>query len=343
MNSARLGSQTVKLIRTPSVLASASAGGKLEGEGPLRESFDYLCGDSYFGEKSWESAESAMLKTCYELALAKARLNSSAINYLFSGDLLNQCVGSAFAAKDSSVPYFGLYGACSTMAESLSLAAIAVDGWYADTVCALTSAHFCSAERQFRTPLAYGGQRTPTAQWTATAAGAVIVTREGNGPYITHLTTGKIVDGGVKDANNMGAAMAPAALETLCAHFEDTGRSPDYYDLIVTGDLGSVGHEIVVELAAQNGADLSKNYNDCGLMLYDREKQDVHAGGSGCGCGASVLAGYLLPKVKSGEIKRLLFAATGALMSPTTTMQGDSILGICHAVAIEKDKPAFGN
>ncbi len=339
MNGPRLGKQTLKLVHTPSVKSSASAGGKMEGQGPLRESFDYLCNDSYFGTDSWESAESEMQKTCLELALAKAKIKTDAMDYLFSGDLLNQCVGSAFAVRDSSVPYFGLYGACSTMAESLSLAAMAVDAGYANTACALTSSHFCSAERQFRLPLAYGGQRTPTAQWTATAAGAVILSRDGKGPYITHITTGKIIDSGICDVANMGAAMAPAALETLYAHFEDTGRTPDYYDLIVTGDLGAVGHEIVVELAEQSGADLSKNYTDCGLLLYDRERQDVHAGGSGCGCSASVLAGNLLPKVKSGEIKKLLFAATGALMSPTTALQGQAILGICHAVSIEKDKP----
>lgn len=339
MNSSRIGAQTIALHRTPAVKASAAAGGKIEGQGPLKEHFDYLSSDSYFGAKSWECAESAMQKTCFELALQKAGLKSDALGYLFSGDLLNQCVGSAFAVRDSSVPYFGLYGACSTMAESLSLAAMAVDGGYAELACALTSSHFCSAERQFRLPLAYGGQRTPTAQWTATAAGAVILSKDGNGPYITHITTGKIIDGGICDAANMGAAMAPAALETLCAHFADTGRTPDYYDLIVTGDLGAVGHDIVTELAQRAGADLTKNYTDCGLLIYDREKQDVHSGGSGCGCSASVLAGYLMPMVKSGEIKRLLFAATGALMSPTTTLQGESILGICHAVAIEKDKP----
>ena len=339
MNSARIGKQTIKLKNTPTIKSFASAGGKMEAQGPLRDSFDYLSNDSYFGAESWESAESAMLKTCFELALQKAGIQADALGYLFSGDLLNQCVGSAFAVKDSSVPYFGLYGACSTMAESLSLASMAVNAGYTDLACALTSSHFCSAERQYRLPLAYGGQRTPTAQWTATAAGALVISQAGNGPYVTHITTGAIVDGGICDPANMGAAMAPAALQTLSAHFEDTGRSPDYYDLIVTGDLGKIGHEIVLELALENNVDLSNIYNDCGLMLYDLEAQDVHAGGSGCGCSASVLAGHLLPKVKSGEIKRLLFAATGALMSPTTQLQGESILGICHAVAIEKDKP----
>lgn len=342
MNSARTGSQTIKLLQTPTIRASAAVGSKMEGRGPLKDSFDFLSSDAYFGASSWEGAESAMQKSCFELALQKAKLKSDSLDFLFSGDLLNQCVGSAFAVKDAAVPYFGLYGACSTMAESLALAAMMVDGGFAGNACALTSSHFCSAERQFRLPLAYGGQRTPTAQWTATAAGAAIVSAEDNGPYITHITTGRIIDGGICDAANMGAAMAPAALETLCTHFADTGRKPDYYDLVVTGDLGTVGKEIVTELALECGVDLQKNYNDCGLMLYDLQKQDVHAGGSGCGCSASVLCGHLLPKLKSGEIKRLLFAATGALMSPTTTLQGESILGICHAVAIETEKPFGG-
>ncbi len=338
MNNKRIGLQTVKLTNMPSIIAQAAVGGKMEAQGPLSDCFDYLCNDSHFGSKCWEGAESAMLKKCFDLAVGKANCESSALHYVFSGDLLNQCVGSAFALKSYNVPFFGLYGACSTMAESLSLAALTIDGGFADLVCALTSSHFCSAERQFRLPLAYGGQRTPTAQWTATAAGALILSSQGEGPFITHVTTGKIVDGGICDAANMGAAMAPAALETLCTHFADTGRSPDYYDLIVTGDLGFIGHDIVTDLAAQAGFDLSNNYSDCGMLIYDREKQDVHAGGSGCGCSASVLAGCLLPKIKSGEISKLLFAATGALMSPTTALQGESVLGICHAVAIEKDR-----
>ena len=335
-----IGKQTVRLQMPPEIAASASVGGKMESEGPRCASFDYLSKDSYFGAKTWESAESEMLKKCFELVLSKAGVTADALDYVFSGDLLNQCVGSQFALKDSGVPVFGLYGACSTMAESLSLAAMTMDGGYADRVCALTSSHYCSAERQFRLPLAYGGQRTPTAQWTATAAGALILDNGETGPFVTHVTTGKIVDAGVTDAANMGAAMAPAALETILTHLSDTCREPDYYDLIVTGDLGFIGHDILLDLALQSGWDLSAVYGDCGMLLYDREKQDVHAGGSGCGCSASMLAGYLLPKFKTGELKRLLFCATGALMSPTTALQGESILGICHAVAIEAEKPA---
>ncbi|MEG0876492.1 MAG: stage V sporulation protein AD [Oscillospiraceae bacterium] len=335
MNSKRIGSQTVRLENPPSIIASAAVGGKLEGEGPLGKCFDFISEDAYFGTKSWETAESAMLKKCFDLGISKAGVEPAQLDYIFSGDLLNQCVGSAFAIKDSGAPFFGLYGACSTMAEGLSLAAMALDGGFASTVCAMTSSHFCSAERQFRLPLTYGGQRTPTAQWTATAAGALILKAEGKGPRVTHITTGKIVDGGICDGANMGAAMAPAALETLCTHFSDTGRSPDYYDAIVTGDLGLIGHEILLELAAFEGFDLSALCTDCGMLIFDRQRQDVHAGGSGCGCSASLLAGHFLPKMQSGELKKLLFAATGALMSPTTALQGESILGICHAVAIE--------
>ena len=338
MDFKRIGKQTVKLGDPPSISYSASVGGKMESQGPLAASFDFLSEDSYFGAKSWEAAESTMLKRCFDLVTAKAGINPDALDYVFAGDLLNQCVSSEFAIKESGVPFFGLFGACSTMAESLSLASMAVDGGYARRACAMTSSHFCSAERQFRLPLTYGGQRSPTAQWTATAAGALIIDKDSQGPYVTHITTGKIVDAGICDAANMGSAMAPAALETLCTHFTDTGRDPDYYDLIVTGDLGFIGHKILVELSLAAGFDISENSADCGMLLYDREKQDVHAGGSGCGCSASVLAGHLLPKMRNGEIKRLLFAATGALMSPTTSQQGESILGICHAVAIENTK-----
>ena len=336
----KLGLQTVKLNSPPSIEASAAVGGKMEGEGPLAKSFDFLSKDPYFGEKTWEDAESAMLKKCFDLALSKSGISAGDLDYIFSGDLLNQCVASAFAVKDSGVSFFGLYGACSTMAESLALAAMMIDGGFAENVCALTSSHFCSAERQFRTPLSYGSSLQPTAQRTATAAGALILKAEGSGPYVTHITTGKIVDAGICNAANMGAAMAPAALETICTHLSDLGRSPTDYDLIVTGDLGAVGHEILLDLATGCGLDLLPVCDDCGMMIYDRQVQNVASGGSGCGCSASVLAGHLLPKVRSGHIKRLLFAATGALMSPTTALQGDSILGICHAVTIDIERGA---
>ncbi len=337
MNNNRLGKQTLCFKSQPTIVSSAAVGEKIEGEGPLATCFDYLDADTYFGMDSWESAESAMLKKCLELAKQKHNISSENLDCIFSGDLLNQCVGSAFAVKDSQAPFVGLYGACSTMAESLMLGAIAVDGGFADYVCALTSSHFCSAERQFRLPLGYGGQCSPTAQRTATAAGAAIVATSGTGPKITHATIGKILDGGVCDATNMGAAMAPSAVETLCTHFADTGRAPDYYDLIVTGDLGKVGFEILVDLCGKNGFDIEPNGNDCGLMIFDLEKQGVKSGGSGCGCSASVLCGHILGKMRSGELDKVLFCGTGAMMSPTTTLQGKPVMGICHAVAIENE------
>ncbi len=335
MSTKRMGQQTSKLLLPPSIIDGAAVVGKKEGLGPLKHDFDYISDDSYFGEVSWEKAESIMLKQCFSLACDKAKTPPSDLDFIFSGDLLNQCTGSAYALRDAGVPYFGLYGACSTMGESLSLAALMIDGGFADKVAALTSSHFCSAERQFRFPLEYGSVRPPTSQWTVTGAGAIILGAEGPGPYITHVTTGKIVDPGITDANNMGAAMAPAAYETLAAHFADTGRGPDYYDAIVTGDLGIIGQSIVRDLFHADGVKLGSNYMDCGVLVYDLEEQDVHAGGSGCGCSASVLSGHFLKDMRAGSIKKLLFAATGALMSPTTSLQGESIPGICHAVAIE--------
>ena len=332
----KLGRQTAALPSRPRIIASAAVGGKREGEGPLKDCFDRVSDDSYFGEESWERAESHMIRECFDLACNKAGL-AAAPDYIIAGDLLNQCMSSAFAMKDSGAPYFGVYGACSTMAESLSLAAMLVDGGYAETACAVTGSHFCTAERQYRYPLEYGGQRTPTSQWTVTGAGAAITGALGRGPYISHVTTGRIVDAGINDANNMGAAMAPAAYDTLCAHFADTGRAPEYYDAIFTGDLGALGHDIVQDMFAADGVKLGARYMDCGVLIYDLRTQDGHAGGSGCGCCASVLCGHILPAMRKGIWKRVLVAATGALMSPTSAQQGASIPGICHAVAIESE------
>jgi stage V sporulation protein AD len=338
MSVKRLGKQTVAMSNPPSIAAAACVGGKKEGEGPLRKYFDYISTDSRFGAKSWEKAESSMLKMCYGIACDKAKTPPSDIEYVFSGDLLNQCAGSAYAMRDCGTPYFGLYGACSTMAEGLSLAAMSIDGGFCDTAVAATSSHFCSAERQFRYPLQYGSQRSPTAQWTVTGAGVLILKAKGPGPYVTHITTGVITDAGVTDMNNMGAAMAPAAYETLSAHFRDTGRGPDYYDAIVTGDLGVVGGDILRDLFAMDGVDLGVRYMDCGRLIYYIEGQDAHGGGSGCGCSACVLAGHLLHGMLEGNWPKLLFAATGAMMSPTTNQQGESIPGICHAVALDMTK-----
>ena len=276
-----------------------------------------------------------MLKQCFDTLCAKAGVTPAQIQYLLAGDLQSQCTGSAFAARDSAVPFFGLYGACSTMGEAMSLGAVLVDGGAADTLCAMTSSHFCSAERQFRLPLEYGSQRTPTAQWTATAAGAVLLRRGGKGPRITHITTGKIVDAGITDANNMGAAMAPAAWDTLQAHFADTGRDPSYYDAVITGDLGHFGHDVLADLAHAEGTEFPNIFTDCGILLYSSKTQDVHSGGSGCGCSASVFAGHILRCMQEKMWNKVLFAPTGALMSTVTTQQGESIPGICHALAIE--------
>ena len=332
----RVGKQTLYLPSAPAVLGYAAVAGKKEGEGPLRERFDYIGEDSYFGEKSWEKAESHMLKQCFELACDKAKLPPSELDYVLAGDLLNQCVSSAFAMRDCSVPYLGLYGACSTMAEGLSLAALLVDGGYADQACALTGSHFCTAERQYRFPLEYGGQRTPSSQWTVTGAGAVILGARGT-IRITHVTHGKIVDAGIKDPNNMGSAMAPAAFDTIRAHFRDTGRSPADYDAIITGDLGALGHDILAALFKADGVELGPCYMDCGVLIYDLNTQNVNAGGSGCGCSASVLGGHILKAMEDGVWRRVLFAATGALMSPTSSQQGESIPGICHALVLERE------
>ncbi len=312
----------------------ASIAGKKEGEGPLRRYFDILMEDAEWGEKTWEKTESKMQKSAVAHAVEKAGINLSDINYIFAGDLLNQCIGSSFGLRELEIPFLGVYGACSTMAETLGLAAMTVDGGFADCSAAVTSSHFCTAERQYRTPLEYGGQRTPTAQWTVTGAGALILSKSGGAPYVTHFTAGKIVDLGITDANNMGAAMAPAAADTLLAHFKDTGKRPEDYDLILSGDLGEVGKSILIDMMIDEGYDIAENYNDCGCMIFDGKKQDTHAGGSGCGCGASTLCGYVMNRMKAGELNRVLFMATGALLSPTSTLQGESIPSVAHAVVI---------
>ena len=336
MDDLHIGTQSVRFDAPPSILSFAAIGGKKEQEGPLASYFDFLSSDTTFGQKSWEKAESELQKRALDTALRKLDVKYKDLDALFAGDLLNQCIGSAFAMRETGIPFLGLYGACSTMAESLLLASAAVNAGYARRAAALTSSHFASAERQYRFPLEYGGQRTPTAQWTVTGSGAAILKSSGNGPFITHVTPGKIVDAGIKDANNMGSAMAPSAYETLKAHFEDTGRTPDYYDRIVTGDLGVLGHDTLEDLFRRDGMTLGKHYNDCGILIFDIQKQDVHAGGSGCGCSASVFASYIMRGFADGFWSKVLFAPTGALMSPTSAQQGDSIPGICHAVAIEK-------
>ena len=280
MTSRRLGRQTVALLRPPSVVSYANVGGKFEANGPLAGHFDLLCTDSFFGKDTWEQAESAMQQEALTRALEKGGLTPAELDYVLAGDLLNQCIGTAFGLRDFQIPFFGLYGACSTMGESLALGSLLISGGHARTAACMTSSHYCTAERQYRMPVPYGSQRTPTAQWTATAAGCCILGDQGDGPYITHVTCGKIVDMGITDVNNMGAAMAPAAYDTLSALFRETKTGPGDYDLIVTGDLGALGHAIVTDLFRRDGVDLSRNSQDCGLLLYDLEKQDMHAGGS---------------------------------------------------------------
>lgn len=332
----RIGQRTLQLENRPFLLAHAAAVGKKEGEGPLGAQFDFVTEDDRMGQKSWELAESELQKTAIETALSKAGLQKGDLDMILAGDLLNQCIGSFLASMQSDVPYLGQYGACSTMAQGLALGACLVEGGAARRLVASASSHFCSAERQYRFPLAYGGQRTPTAQWTATAAGAAVLGGQGSGHIrITHALFGKMVEMDVKDANNMGAAMAPAAYDTLSTLLADLGAQPADFDCIVTGDLGHVGADILLTLLREDKIDLSPVYSDCGSLLFG-DGQDAHAGGSGCGCSAAVLCGPLLRDMQAGKIRRLVFAGTGAMMSPTSVQQGQPIAGICHAVVIER-------
>ena len=333
--SKKIGKQTVRLAEGVTILSAASTVGPKEAEGPLGKYFDQTVEDSFFGEKSWELAESKFVEKNMGLAIQKANLKAKDVDYILCGDLLNQCTGSTFGIKNLEIPFFGLFGACSTMGESMSLGAMLIDGGFANHVLAGASSHFCAAEKQFRFPLPLGTQRPPTVTWTVTGDGAVVLSRKGEGPKITEITTGKIVDMGVTDANNMGAAMAPAAAALLKAHFEDTGRTPQEYDVIATGDLGTVGRQLVVELLKKGGYDMDSRYTDCGIEIFDAEKQDTHAGGSGCACSAVTFCAYFYPKLVSGEIGRMLFIPTGALMSPTSSQQGQPIPGIAHGVVIE--------
>lgn len=314
----------------------ASVAGKKEKEGPLGEYFDFTHKDTYFGQKTWEQGEKRMQQLTLQTLAKKAGLKQSKFGVVFSGDLLNQCIGSSFTLRNTGVPHLGLYGACSTMAESLLMASMAVGGGFRDHAVAMTSSHFASSERQYRFPLGYGGQRTPTAQWTVTGAGAALVCKDGKGPKITSCTIGTVTDLGITDANNMGAAMAPAALATIRAHFSDLSQTPDDYDLIITGDLGQLGKEVLLTLAQKEGLQIGGKLTDCGTLVFDVLKQDVHSGGSGCGCSAITLCGYLLDQLHFGKHKKILFCGTGALLSPTSTQQGLPIPGVCHAVCIEK-------
>ena len=328
----------IRLKNAPSIVGYAAVVGKKEYEGPIGADFDLHDETDTFGMDTWERSESEMQRIALNLALSRATLSGEDIDAIFAGDLLNQCTGSAYGMLGFSKPYFGLYGACSTFAEGTILSALTVNAGYFHRCAAVSSSHFCSAERQFRFPLEYGGQRAPTAQWTATAAGSFIIAAEGDGPYITEVLPGTIVDKGINDINNMGAAMAPAAIDTLTAYFTETGKKPDDFDMILTGDLGKEGHGITLSLMKENGYDMTRVYNDCGLLLYGGDSQDVHCGGSGCGCSASVICGHILKRFARGELKNVLYLATGALMSPGRIKQGASIPGIAHLVRLSADK-----
>ena len=330
----KLGKQTIKFDNPPTILDCASIVGPKEAQGPLAEYFDQTLEDEFWGEKTWEKAESKIIKETVNTVISKSGVPSDQIDLMIAGDLLNQCISSSFGLREANIPFLGVFGACSTFVESMCIGSICVESFAKNVLCA-TSSHFCSAEKQFRFPLELGNQRTPTAQWTVTGSGAAIITQSGMGPYITHITPGKIIDMGIKDANNMGAAMAPAFCETLITHFLDTGRSPNYYDAIISGDLGHVGKEIAIDIAKARGYNIKPNYNDCGVLIFDKEKQDTHSGGSGCGCCGSVFSGYFFKQLKANKLKKVLLIATGALMNSTSSQQGESIPGIAHAISIE--------
>ena len=335
----RTGKNTINLQSKPSIIGYGVAVGKKEGEGPLANWFDKIYTDEFCGEKSFEKAETHLQKVAIQTAIKKAKISKNDVNLCFAGDLLNQCIGSSFGMRDLKLNFAGLYGACSTMALSLALSATLVDSGAVKNVVAATSSHFCSAERQYRMPLEYGGQRSPAAQWTVTGAGAAIVSENRkNTPHIEKVIFGTIRDLEITDTNNMGAAMAPAASLTIGHFLRDTHSIPSDFDMILTGDLGSTGSELLIKLLkAEYGLDISPVHKDCGTMIYDLEKQDVHSGGSGCGCSASVLCSYILDKIKLGELKKVLFVGTGALLSPTSSLQKESIPGIAHAVLITNE------
>ncbi|MDD6011652.1 MAG: stage V sporulation protein AD [Oscillospiraceae bacterium] len=331
--------KTIILQSKPRFIGNAAVVGKKEGEGPLGKEFDEVFTDTTMGEDSWEKSESLLLKKAVEKVLQKSAADKSEVDMICSGDLLNQCIGSSFGIRDFNIPFCGVYGACSTMALSLCIASLMIESGGFERCIAATSSHFCSAEKQFRKPLEYGGQRPPSAQWTVTGAGAALIGKNQStvSPYIDKIHMGTIQDFGITDSNNMGAAMAPAAKKTISDFLRDTGTKPSDYDMILTGDLGSVGSELLHQLfLREDGLDISAVHKDCGLMIYDRESQDVHAGGSGCGCSGTVLCSYILNSMRAGKFSNILFIATGALMSTVSSLQGESIPGIAHLLNIRK-------
>ncbi|MCL1883431.1 MAG: stage V sporulation protein AD [Defluviitaleaceae bacterium] len=329
------GEASVKFTNPPSIISSAAIVGPKEGEGPLAKDFDVVSTDILFGKETWEQAESELMRQTVELAVQKSGINIGDVNYIFAGDLLNQNSGSIYGARSFGRPFFGLFGACSAMGMAMSLGAMLIDGGFADYIVANASSHFCGAEKTFRFPLELGTQRAPTASWTVTGDGAVVLSSKGSGPFVATATTGAIVDLGQKDVNNMGAAMAPAAADVIIKHFRDLGLPHDYYDVIATGDLGLYGKELLIKLLEQEKINIYERLTDCGLLIYDNEKQDTHAGGSGCGCSGAVFASYFMKKLRAAEIKKMLLVPTGALHSVVTIQQGETIPGIAHAVGIE--------
>jgi len=335
----RIGMQTIALSTRPAICGSAAYAGKKEGEGPLGAEFDFVAQDELYQQNSFELAEKQLYLDAIRKAIRKGGTTPEEVQFLLGGDLLNQIITASFSARDLGIPFIGLYGACSTMAESIALGSMLLDGGHADQVICAASSHFCTAERQYRYPLEFGAQRPPTSQWTVTGAGATLLSTQPKAPVLAHVTQvcmGRVVDLGITDANNMGAAMAPAAADTLLALFSDTHTTPEDYDLILTGDLGQIGHDLLMQLMREQRMPLPDECcTDCGLLIYDRETQDVHAGGSGCGCSAVVLNAHILPRLQSGQLRRIIFMATGALMSLTSSQQGESIPGIAHAVVLE--------
>ena len=350
----KLGKQTISFPCMPRIVGSGSIVGEKEGKGPMAKWFDMILEEDTYGEKTWEKAESKMLKQAILMALQKSGRDKEDIDTVLSGDLINQIMSSSFMARDLAIPFIGLYGACSTMTESMILGSLMVDGGYASNIIVGASSHYCSAERQFRMPLEHGNQRPPSAQWTSTASGAMVISAFDKGDsavthgqsspkgqevkevYITQATIGKIIDTGMKDANQMGAAMAPAAVDTIIRHLSDTGKDPDYYDLIMTGDLGLIGRDIALDLLSGSGIEIGSILKDCGAVMYDKN-QDTHSGGSGCGCSASIFCGYVYREMRHGKIKNALLISTGALLSTISSQQGESIPGIAHAVAVTSE------
>jgi stage V sporulation protein AD len=336
------GKQSILFQNPPYIISGSSIAGKKEGEGPLGTHFDMIWEDPMLGKATWEEAESELMKEAAQKALQKAELKNTDIRYLVGGDLLGQLIATSFGVAELNIPMFGIYGACSTMGEAMSIGAILVDGGYADKVMSLTSSHFAGAEKQFRFPLDYGNQRPYSASWTVTGSGAVVLSKQPGKKNpeeaevcIKGITTGKIVDYGIKDSMNMGAAMAPAAFETIKQNFEDLNIRPDYYDKIITGDLGYVGKNILLELLKEKDYDITNNHMDCGIEIFDKEKQDTHAGGSGCGCSAITFTGYIMKQLRSRTWKRVLFVPTGALLSQVSFNEGNTVPGIAHAVMVE--------